>query len=215
MLQAVVDATAHRRLEPSDVRHESRCPHPGALAPRAMWNGVRVGASLYAQARVSAFEPPAGHGPMAVSPAVSPAVAQASARRHHRRGWHGMAGVYPDAFRFAKGECDVVPRASAAAMHACNPCRRKRRPETSSPGRRPRPLRCTSSQEVSAVRAPPVWPGHRGALELRGSFVLSTDQELDALRVGRLNARALYAALRAVSPADAAELPAEGAAARA
>jgi hypothetical protein len=45
--------------------------------------------------------------------------------------------------------------------------------------------------------------------------VLSTDWELDALRVRRLNAHALYAALRAVSPAEPAIPAVEVGAARA
>jgi len=69
-------------------------------------------------------------------------------------------------------------------------------------------------RRVHCPRAPCL-AGALGALELCGSLVLSTDWELDALRVRRLNAHALYAALRAVSPADAAVPAVEVGAARA
>jgi hypothetical protein len=171
-----------------------------------IWNGIRAGASLPAHAHLSVFELPVGHGPLAI--------AEAAARRHHRSGWHGAAGEYPAVFHFAKGAPDIVAQATATAMRAWD--RLEERAATGNLVARATLSAVEMYFFPRSVRYPhaPCLAGALGALELCGSFVLSTEWELDALRARRLDARALYAALRSVSPASAAGLVSEGFGAR-
>lgn len=167
-----------------------------------IWNGIRAGASLPAHAHLSAFELPIGHGALAV--------AQVTAREQYRSGWYGQGGEYPMTFHFVRGEADDAAEWTAVAMREWD-----RLQEQAATGNLVATVTSAGTdmyyfpRNVRYPRAP--WlAGALGALELCGCFVLSTDWELEALRQGHINVRTLYAALRAVSPAKAAELGARG-----